>query len=168
MKEDMIKMAAGIVTANATGRGMSTDQIVEMIKSVACTLEGLSGTPVAEAAPAQEVTPTMTWQESIGKNAIACLLCEFNGKALTAHLRTKHQMSGKEYRVQFGIPSRTALVSKAYSAKRSKMAKDSGLGEHLQRARDAKKEAAGPQEITAPAKPKAAKKSKKVTSAVKE
>jgi predicted transcriptional regulator len=167
MKDEFIKMAAEVVTANTTGRGMSTEQIVEMIKSVAGTLEGLSGVPVTETALIEE-KPALSWQQSIGKNSITCLICGFKGTTLNAHIRRKHNLTNKDYYSQFGIPNKTALVSKAYSAKRSKMAKDSGLGEHLQRAREAKKEAAGPQESSTPAKPKAGKKSKKETSPVKE
>lgn len=163
MQEQFIHLAANIVSANTSGRGLSTEQIVEMIKSVATTLEGLATSPVAEAAvlPSEEKA-TMTWQQSICKNSVTCLICGFQGTTLNAHIRRKHNLTSKDYCTQFGIPARTALVSKAYSAKRSKMAKDSGLGEHLQRAREAKKEAVGVvQETEAAVKPKAAKKAKK-------
>jgi predicted transcriptional regulator len=159
MEEQFIHLAANIVTANATGRGLSTEQIVDMIKSVACTLEGLSTPPAAEVIESpQEAKPAMTWQQSIGKNSITCLICGFQGTTLNAHIRRKHSLTSKEYSTQFGIPTKTPLVSKAYSAKRSKMAKDSGLGEHLRKAREAKKEAGTTAGVAAPAKAKATKK----------
>lgn len=159
MEDQYIHMAANIVTANATGRGLSTDQIVDMLKSVAATLESLSTTPATEAAQAEtspEAKPSLTWQESIGRNSITCLLCGFQGTTLSAHIRKKHNLASKEYCAQFGIPRKTPLVSKAYSAKRSKMAKDSGLGMKLQEARQAKR-------ATTAEKPKTATKSKKET-----
>jgi predicted transcriptional regulator len=161
MQEQFVKMAADIVAANATGRGVSTEQLVEMLKCVGQTLENLSKEPVVEVSPALEEKTAMTWQESITKNSITCLICGFQGTTLNAHIRRKHNLTSKEYCVQFGIPARTALVSKAYSAKRSKMAKESGLGENLKRAREAKKE-------TAAIKPKTTKKSKKETAPVQE
>jgi predicted transcriptional regulator len=163
MQDQYIHMAANIVTANATGRGLSTDQIIDMLKSVAATLESLSTTPTTEVLQAEltpEEKPSLTWQESIGRNSITCLLCGFQGTTLNAHIRRKHHLSSKEYCAQYGIPRKTPLVSKAYSAKRSKMAKESGLGLKLQEARQAKRA------TTAEEQPKTAKKSKKETAVI--
>jgi predicted transcriptional regulator len=121
----------------------------------------MSKESVIEAAPAAEEKPTMTWQESIAKNSITCLICGFQGTTLNAHIRRKHNLNSKEYAAQFGIPGKIALVSKAYSAKRSKMAKESNLGENLKKAREAKKEAAA-------TKPKATRKAKKEAATVQE
>lgn len=167
MQEQFVKMAADIVTANTTGRGVSTEQLVEMLKSVGQALEDLACGPAAEqVAPVSEEKAAMTWQESITKNSITCLICGFKGTTLNAHIRRKHNLTSKDYCVQFGIPRKTALVSKAYSAKRSKMAKDSNLGANLRRAREAKKEAAANIETAVPEKVKTTKKSKKETAAV--
>jgi predicted transcriptional regulator len=81
------------------------------------------------------------WKASIAKNTITCMICGYSGKLLTPHLKSKHQLTPKEYRKQFGIPPRTPLVSKAYRAKRSKIAKETGIGEKLKAARQAKKTA---------------------------
>ena len=81
------------------------------------------------------------WKASIGKNTITCMLCGYNGKLLTPHLKGKHQTTPKGYRKQFAIPARTPLVSKAYQAKRRKIAKESGIGEKLRQTRKAKKAA---------------------------
>lgn len=167
MREQSIQLAASIVTANATGRGFSTDQLVEMIKSVTETLENLAEVPMAEsAAAAPGEKPILAWQDSITKNSITCLICGFQGTTLNAHIRRKHNLTSKEYCAQFGIPARTALVSKAYSAKRSKMAKESNLGENLKRAREAKKEAGLNLESSASEKAKTTKKSKKESTPV--
>jgi predicted transcriptional regulator len=69
------------------------------------------------------------------------LICGYSGKLLTPHLKSKHKVTPREYRKQFAIPARTPLVSKAYQAKRKKIAKESGLGEKLKKAREAKKAA---------------------------
>jgi predicted transcriptional regulator len=79
------------------------------------------------------------WKASIGRNTITCMLCGYSGKLLTPHLKSKHKTTPREYRKQFAMPARTPLVSKAYRAKRIKIAKESGIGEKLRQARKAKK-----------------------------
>jgi len=141
MGKQFVRLAADIVIANSTGKGFNTEQLTEMLKSVAETLEGLAAEPegmAAEAQAAEAAAPT-DWKASIARNAITCMICGYSGKLLTPHLKSKHQMTPREYRKKFNIPARTPLVSKAYRAKRSKIAKETGIGEKLKAARKAKK-----------------------------
>ncbi len=92
---------------------------------------------VAESSSPEAKIPT-DWKASIGKDTIICMICGHSGKLLTPHLKSKHKTTPKEYRKQFNMPSRTPLVSKAYGAKRRKIAKESGIGEKLKQAREAK------------------------------
>lgn len=142
MSKQFVRLAADIVIANSTGKGFTTEQLTHMLKAVAETLEELAvepgGMPAAER-PAAEAGIPADWKASIGKNAITCLICGYSGKLLTPHLKSKHKMTPREYRKQFAIPARTPLVSKAYRAKRSKIAKETGIGEKLRQARKAKK-----------------------------
>ena len=141
MGKQFVRLAADIVIANSTGKGFNTEQLTEMLKSVAETLEGLAAEPEGMAAgvqAAEAVAPT-DWKSSIARNTITCMICGYSGKLLTPHLKSKHQMTPREYRKKFNIPARTPLVSKAYRAKRSKIAKETGIGEKLKAARKAKK-----------------------------
>jgi predicted transcriptional regulator len=144
MSKQFVRLAADIVIANSTGKGFTTEQLTQMLKEVANTLEELGveteGMAAAEGSSAETAVPT-DWKASIGKNTITCMICGYSGKLLTPHLKSKHQTTPKDYRKQFAIPSRTPLVSKAYQAKRKKIAKESGLGEKLKQARKAKKAA---------------------------
>ena len=142
MSKQFVRLAADIVIANSTGKGFSADQLTQMLKSVADTLEELAvetGGMLAAESSSPEAMPTQDWKSSISKDKITCLICGFSGKVLTPHLKSKHQVTPKEYRKQFAIPARTPLVSKAYRAKRIKIAKESGIGEKLKKAREAKK-----------------------------
>ena len=142
MSKQFVRLAADIVIANSTGKGFSTEQLTQMLKAVADTLEGLAvetgGMVAAESTSAETAIPT-DWKASIGKNTITCMICGYSGKLLTPHLKSKHQTTPKEYRKQFEIPTGTPLVSKAYGAKSRKIAKESGIGEKLKKAREAKK-----------------------------
>ena len=142
MSKQFVRLAADIVIANSTGKGFTTEQLTQMLKEVADTLEGLAveteGMAAAECPSSETAIPT-DWKASIGKNTITCMICGYSGKLLTPHLKSKHQTTPKEYRKQFAMPARTPLVSKAYRAKRIKIAKESGIGEKLKQARKAKK-----------------------------
>jgi predicted transcriptional regulator len=143
MSKQFVRLAADIVIANSTGKGFTTEQLTHMLKAVADTLEELAVEPgmMAGELAASEGGAPADWKASIGKNTITCLICGYSGKLLTPHLKSKHKTTPREYRKQFGIPARTPLVSKAYRAKRSKIAKETGIGEKLRQARKAKKAA---------------------------
>ena len=144
MSKQFVRLAADIVIANSTGRGFTTEQITHMLKSVADTLEEQAIEPggmVAEESSSREAQTPADWKTSIVKDTITCMICGFSGKVLTPHLKSKHKTTPKEYRKQFDMPSRTSLISKGYQAKRRKIAKETGIGEKLKQAREAKKAA---------------------------
>ena len=144
MSKQFVRLAADIVIANSTGRGFTTEQITHMLKSVADTLEELAIEPggmVAEESSSREAQTPADWKTSIVKDTITCMICGFSGKVLTPHLKSKHKTTPEEYRKQFDMPSRTSLISKGYQAKRRKIAKETGIGEKLKQAREAKKAA---------------------------
>ena len=143
MSKQFVRLAADIVIANSTGKGFTTEQLTHMLKSVADTLEELAVETGAMGGELQgsEAGAPADWKASIAKNTITCLICGYSGKLLTPHLKSKHKTTPREYRKQFNIPARTPLVSKAYRAKRSKIAKETGIGEKLRQARKAKKAA---------------------------
>jgi predicted transcriptional regulator len=143
MSKQFVRLAADIVIANSTGKGFTTEQLTHMLKSVADTLEELAVEPGMMAGEVQttEGGAPADWKASIAKNTITCMICGYSGKLLTPHLKSKHKTTPREYRKQFNIPARTPLVSKAYRAKRSKIAKETGIGEKLRQARKAKKAA---------------------------
>jgi predicted transcriptional regulator len=143
MSKQFVRLAADIVIANSTGKGFTTEQLTHMLKSVADTLEELAVEPgmMAGEVKTSEGGVPADWKASIAKNTITCMICGYSGKLLTPHLKSKHKTTPREYRKQFNIPARTPLVSKAYRAKRSKIAKETGIGEKLRQARKAKKAA---------------------------
>jgi predicted transcriptional regulator len=143
MSKQFVRLAADIVIANSTGKGFTTEQLTHMLKEVADTLEQLAVEPgkMMGGELSSEAAAPANWKASIGKNTITCMICGYSGKLLTPHLKSKHKLNPREYRKQFEIPARTPLVSRAYRAKRSKIAKETGIGEKLRQARKAKKSA---------------------------
>ena len=94
MSKQFVRLAADIVIANSTGRGFSTEQLTQMLKSVAGSLEGLAietGEMVAAESSSPESDVPTDWKTSIGKDTIICMICGYSGKLLTPHLKSKHQ-----------------------------------------------------------------------------
>jgi predicted transcriptional regulator len=141
MSKQFIRLAADIVIANSTGKGFNTEQLTHMLKAVADTLDELAVETGGILAVEPEAKAISGWKASIGRNTITCLICGYSGKLLTPHLKSKHKITPRDYRKQFEMPARTPLVSKAYRAKRVKIAKEAGLGEKLRQARKSKKTA---------------------------
>ena len=143
MSKQFVRLAADIVIANSTGKGFTTEQLTQMLKAVTDTLEKLAVETgemvVAAESTSSEAGVPAGWKASIKKDTITCMICGYSGKLLTPHLKSKHQTTPREYRKQFEIPARTPLISKAYRAKRSQIAKETGIGEKLRQARQAKK-----------------------------
>ena len=59
-------------------------------------------------------------------------------KTLKKHLGTAHSMTPAEYKAQFGIPSKQALVARSYSEAKKQVAVEKGLGQKLAAGRKAK------------------------------
>ena len=144
MSKQFVRLAADIVIANSTGKGFSADQLTQMLKEVSQDPGRIRGRVRRNGGGREffsEAKAISGWKASIGRNTIICLICGYSGKLLTPHLKSKHKVTPAEYRKQFAIPARTPLISEAYQAKRKKIAKESGIGEKLKKAREAKKAA---------------------------
>jgi predicted transcriptional regulator len=65
---------------------------------------------------------------SVHDDFLICLEDGLEVKMLKPHLSKCHQMSPDEYRSKWNLPHDYPMVAPAYSQRRSKMAKDAGLG----------------------------------------
>jgi len=118
------RLVAKIIASYVAHHNLSPDQIPELIASVHRTIAGL-GQP-AEAPPA--LTPAVPVRRSVQRDAVVCLDCGWKGKMLRRHLTTRHGLSGEEYLKRWGLAADHPLTAPNYSAQRSNLAKELGLG----------------------------------------
>lgn len=131
----IIEMVAEIVTAHASSRAMSGDELLETIKKVHSTMSKLESGQPAEVAT-EEAKPALTLKQAFKKDEIICMICgKGKMKTLTRHLAKEHSMKPGEYRKQFGIPREQSLTAKLFSEKRRQAALDRGLADNLAKAR---------------------------------
>ena len=123
---DLIDLSADIVCAYVSHNALSVTDLPKLIADVHAALRGLGSAPVAEAA--EELKPAVPVKKSIAADYIICLEDGKKFKSLKRHLRTHYNLSPEEYREKWGLPADYPMVAPSYSATRSKLAKDNGLG----------------------------------------
>lgn len=168
MPKTLTEIAADIALAQATQRPMSGQELEEIIKKAFHALKEVrtieeseikSPLPGKEAAapapkkiqppeaaeelsqPAAELIrkPVMDPMDSIQQDKVICLECGKEFKQIShTHLKKFHQLTPKQYRNKHGLPAGQPLTAKSLSERRRKTAKETGLGEKLKQAREAK------------------------------
>ncbi len=133
MLSDVLKLTTEIVISHASSTELTPEQLVEEIKQVYNVLASLEGGAILEepvSVKAGVVTkPSIPLKDIVKAKYVVCLECGKKLKTLKAHLRKAHGLMPKEYYQRFDLdPKKFPLVCKEYSASRSKLAKDRGLG----------------------------------------
>ena len=125
-KANLVELTADIVSAYVGHSRLATNDLPELIRSVYAALGGVSS-PVD--APVEIKTPAVSIKKSITDDYLICLEDGRRFKSLKRHLRTKYDLTPEAYREKWGLPKSYPMVSPAYAAARSVMAKAIGLGQ---------------------------------------
>lgn len=125
-------MTTDIVAAYVSKNHLSPTDVPGLVATVHGALAGLTqAQPVAEEQPL--LTPAEI-RKSITPDALVSFLDGKPYKTLKRHL-TMHGLNPAVYRERFGLPADYPMVSANYSARRSQLAKELGLGvQHRQAA----------------------------------
>jgi predicted transcriptional regulator len=134
-----------IVAAYVRRNQVAPDQLASLILTVHQALAGL-GEP-KEVASAR--TPAVTVRRSVQHDRVTCIECGWTGSVLRRHLATRHGLTPDEYRTRWRLPREHLLTAPAYSARRSELAKQNGLGRGGRRASVEASAAAIPETPTA-------------------
>ena len=118
-----------IVCSYVANNPISPTDLPGLISSVYSAMGGLGGTaPAAAPAPPQ---PAVSVRSSVTAHRITCLHYAPQFKSLKRHLLTHHSQTPEQYREMFGLKPDYPMTSTNYSAVRSGLAKQSGLGKKL-------------------------------------
>lgn len=123
---DLIDLSTEIVSAYVSHNALSMTDLPKLIADVHSALKGLQTIRVPEAS--EELKPAVPVRKSIAPDYIVCLEDGKKFKSLKRHLRTHYDMSPEEYREKWALPADYPMVAPNYSATRSRLAKDNGLG----------------------------------------
>lgn len=119
-------LAAQIVAAYVSRNLVPFSEIPELTRSIHATLVDLSN-GTASPSPA-ELVPAVSVKKSVTDEWIVCLEDGKRFKSLKRHLKSAFGLSPEEYRRKWGLPADYPMVAPSYSARRSGLAKQMGLG----------------------------------------
>ncbi len=139
------ELTVQILTARLEKKEMSLEEVQKEMISISNMLKAIDagecpepqtiqGAPVEEVQKPQKINLKKYFKD----DQVICAICNKGFTSLKRHLKTAHQITDKEYRVQFGIPKTQSLVAKNYSDERRQAAQQKGLGAKMAQARAAK------------------------------
>lgn len=125
-KNFLVEVTADIVSSYVSKNKIAVGEIPTLIASVHNSLEKLSN---KENGSIQiEQTPAVPVNRSVGENYLTCLEDGLQFKSLKRHLKSHHNLTPEQYRGKWGLAPDYPMVAPSYSLKRSKLAKENGLG----------------------------------------
>ncbi len=121
-KTELLNLTTKIVTAYATSNPVGIAELRDLIAGVS---HGLA--TVEEQVP-PKLKPAVPIKRSVTRAHIACLEDGTKHTMIKRHLRTAHRMTPEAYREKWGLAADYPMTAADYSAVRSKLAKQIGLG----------------------------------------
>lgn len=141
---NLTELTAQIIAARAAKKDMSTEELQQEMQMVYTFLKGIESgetpltVPTTQASIEEPVPQKIDFKKIFKKDEVICLICNKGFKTLKKHLTQAHQITDKEYKVQFNIPAKQALVAKSYSDQKKAFALENKLGDKMQAGRKAK------------------------------
>ena len=140
---DLRELVAEVAAAYFSNTHVGAAEIPGVIAQIAASLRAVGEDARAEAAADQDAgRPAKATPAQIRKSITPDALISFEDgkryKTLRRHLST-HGLTPEQYREKWGLPRDYPMVAPSYSAARSQMAKQIGLGQRGQQARRARR-----------------------------
>ena len=115
-----------MVRAYVSNNVIGADKLADFISSVHAALSKVAtGVPEPQKV---ELIPAVPVKKSVTQDFIICLEDGEKFKSLKRHLRSCYDLSPEEYRKKWSLPRDYPMVAPSYSAARSDLAKNMGLG----------------------------------------
>ncbi len=123
--DELLVLTTEIASSYFSNNTVGTHEIGAVIENVFKTLSGLNS---SHSLIADRPQPAVPIKKSVQPDHIVCLEDGKKLKMLKRHLKTAYNMSPEEYKERWGLPADYPMVAPNYAEKRSKLAKDIGLG----------------------------------------
>ena len=126
---DFLELAGDVVSAYVSNNRVLAAELPAVIGDVHATLVRLANgsTVSASAHPKAEMLTPAQIRKSITPDGLISFLDGKPYKTLKRHL-FGHDLDPAGYRLRFGLPGDYPMVAPSYAAKRSELAKSTGLG----------------------------------------
>lgn len=123
---ETLSLASDIVIAYVSNNSLSQDELPSLLQTVHDALRAVAG---GSRSLRTGATPAVPISRSIANDYIVCLEDGKKLKMLKRYLRAHYNLSPEEYRARWALPDDYPMVAPAYSKRRSRLAKEIGLGQ---------------------------------------
>jgi predicted transcriptional regulator len=117
-------LVAEIVSSYLAKNQVAPSDLSQLITTVYQSLHSLGTAPE----PEPPRTPAVSVRQSVTTDYVVCLECGWRGSTLRRHIGARHGLDESAYRQRWNLRPDHALVAPGYSAKRSELARQIGLG----------------------------------------
>ena len=126
IKLELLKMTAKVVSALVKSGQKNENDVDELIESIYAKFSDVytRGGDVTTQRP----NPAVPIEDSIAEDHITCLEDGKKMKMMRRYIMRNYGLTPEEYRERWGLPSDYPMTAPSYSKKRSRLAKDIGLG----------------------------------------
>ncbi|MDB2578758.1 MucR family transcriptional regulator [Tateyamaria sp.] len=120
---DLLLKAADIVAAYVSNNELTADRVPELLGNISNKMKELAGEPTEPV-----LHPPVPISESYTDDFIVCLEDGKKVTLLKRYLAKHFDLTPEQYIKKWGLPDDYPMVTMVYSKKRSKIAKEQGLG----------------------------------------
>lgn len=120
-----LELTAEVVSAYVANNPVPASELATLIATVAESIRRLTGSAPAEH---DKPAPAVPIKKSITNDYLISLEDGKKFKSLKRALSTRYGLTPDEYRAKWGLPADYPMVAPGYSAARSELAKQMGLG----------------------------------------
>jgi len=125
-QDNLTELTASIVVAYVSRNSVPAAEVPSLIGTVHSALMDLRKPAVPEVETKQP--PAVPIRKSVQDDQLTCLECGRSQISLKRHLGVAHSLVPSEYRAKWGLRPDYPMVAPGYSARRSALAKELGLG----------------------------------------
>lgn len=125
-RDGLLALTTQIVSSYLSNNTARVDEIPAVIDTVYKALAGVTNSEASVFADRPQ--PAVPIKRSITPDYLICLEDGKQLKMLKRHLKTAYNMTPEEYRERWGLSADYPMVAPSYAERRSKLAKDIGLG----------------------------------------
>lgn len=122
-----IELVAQIVAAYVGNNSVAQGELPKLIGDVHRAIEVAANGGAHKEEPAEK--PAVNVKRSITPDYLICFEDGKKFKSLKRHLRAHYNLSPEQYREKWGLPPDYPMVAPNYSASRSSLARNMGLGQ---------------------------------------
>jgi predicted transcriptional regulator len=128
IENQMLTLTANIVAAHVQKNEVPLEELPDVIEKVYTALASVYEMITRNSVATPKLTPAVSIKKSVTPDYIICLEDGKKLKMLKRHLKAVYDMSVHEYKERWGLPADYPMVAPNYAKKRSRLAKNIGLG----------------------------------------